>query len=160
MSTIQTDNNGFPYFNDQGRIADMPEYSRILADHVASMGGLGPGGSSGTPADNMNNGWYEEWLGGDFYRWTQVYPISIPTLAQSWGSLSISSSIALPQKPTDATVIGIAASVSLLSGTSQGWAICSNPVWTVIIVSPNAIPAPSSWSICLVAYGTKNGVKK
>lgn len=49
-----------------------------------------------------NNGWYEEKLGDNFYRWTQIFKVSANIAAAS-GSLFNSDTLTIPAAPTGAT---------------------------------------------------------
>ncbi|MDT2742890.1 phage baseplate protein, partial [Lactococcus garvieae] len=49
----------------------------------------------------MNNGWYEEKLGDNYYRWTQIFTVGA-NIAAATGSLYNSDTLTIPAAPTGA----------------------------------------------------------
>jgi len=119
---------------------------------LALTGAKGDPGSVDALA-TMNNGWFEERLGGDWYRWTQLFSVTAATSVARGGGYITAASLPLPPKPIGATIVGVP-----VDSAAGGYVVIPNSngpdQWTVTLFSPQAQPA-ATYLLRATAYGTK-----
>lgn len=96
----------------------------------------------------MNGSWYEERLGSNFYRWTQIVAITNVSCATAYGA-SFYATVNLPAKPTGATITQVSAQ-HMLGGA---WMDTGLTDWNALVVANDKRTV--SGKAAIVAYGTK-----
>ena len=110
----------------------------------------GTGSDKGIVAVKTGN-WYEERLGDNFYRWTQIYTTSAVSITSAWGSWYYVY-VALPTKPSGATITSVSASCDGPNEETLVYTILSS--WQATLIRPVA-GASYTRRLAIVAYGTK-----
>jgi len=101
---------------------------------------------------SMNNGWYEERLGDNYYRWTQIFTVGA-NIAAATGSLYNSDTLTIPAAPTGAVNTNRTVTISVAP-----W-----PCWTGYFATAGGFrlfsTAVRSWgnvTLEAVLYGSKS----
>ena len=109
----------------------------------------GTGSDKGVVA-SMNGSWYEERLGDNFYRWTQIVTSVKLSPNATTGNGHWYADYTVPSKPSGATITALTASW----GVSTCWCVAGPTTWAVTVFSAftqTNVTGPMT----LVCYGTK-----
>jgi len=106
------------------------------------------GGATAT----LNNGWHEERLDANLYRWTQLFTVTSATERQ-WGNWYVSNvDNQLPAKPTGATITHV--SVTAGSDDTVAFTGVNLATWAFWFARGGALSS-RRFDVVAVAYGTK-----